>query len=116
MTARITPGASAPPYDPPLHEGVAARRLQGVEAGPTEHFWVGLSDYSPRGAATTSPTAEETVYVVLDGEFTLSLPDEDRTEVLRANDSVHLPKGTLRSVANTGTGNSRLLVVIATPR
>ena len=45
MSARIVRAADAPAYDPPLHTGVEARRLQGLEAGETDRFWVGLSTY-----------------------------------------------------------------------
>lgn len=110
---RITRAADAPPYSPPLHQGVDARRLQGMEAGPTERFWVGLSVYSPDGAANTAPTVAETVYVVLSGS--LRLETGDVVEDLYEGDSVHLPKGTVRSVRNVSGAPARLLVVIGTP-
>jgi quercetin dioxygenase-like cupin family protein len=113
MSARITRAGEAPPYHPPLHDGVDAVRLQGLEAGPTERFWVGLSVYHPGGAAQQSPTAQETVYVVLDGSLVLTV--DGASSDLRAGDSVHLPQGTVRSVENRGDAPARLLVVIATP-
>lgn len=113
MSARITRAAEAPVYSPPLHDGVDARRLQGHEAGPTEAFWVGLSVYEPGGRADTAPAGQETVYVVLDGELTLET--EAGTTVLRRHDSVHLPKGTVRSVVNHGDAPATLLVTIALP-
>lgn len=114
MSARIRRAGEAPPYSPPLHKGVDARRLQGHEAGPTERFWVGLSVYEPGGVAETSPAAEETVYTVLDGEVVLTA--DDREETLRPLDSAHLSKGTVRNVENRGAEPATLLVVIATPR
>ena len=114
MAIRITRADAAPPYDPPRHTGVDARRLQGLDAGPTERFWVGLSVYRPGGAAELSPTAAETVYVLLDGELELTAPDDDVTETLRTGDSVHLPRGTLRKVENRTGEPARLLVVIST--
>ena len=48
---RITRHADAVPYAAPLHTGVDTRRLQGLEAGPSENFWVGLSVYPPGGIA-----------------------------------------------------------------
>jgi quercetin dioxygenase-like cupin family protein len=113
VTARITRADGAPAYVPPRHEGVAAYRLQGHEAGPTERFWVGLSRYEPGGHATTSPAGQETVYVVLDGELTLDA--DGRTTVLRRHDSVHLSPGTVRSVENHGDQPATLLVAIALP-
>ena len=113
MPVRITRADAAPPYSPPLHEGVAARRLQGHEAGPTERFWVGLSVYAPGGRARTAPTAEETVYTTLDGELVLSA--DGREETLRRHDSAHLAKGTVRSIENRSAAPATLLVVIANP-
>lgn len=114
----ITKAAEAPAYFPPGHDGVSAARLQGVEASPTEHFWVGLSDYEVGGAATMAPTAQ-TVYVVVDGDFELTLAGvdgaPDSTHRLSAGDSVHMPQGTKRSIANVGGDHAHLLVIIATP-
>ncbi len=114
MSARIVRGAEAPPYFPPLHTGVAAKRLQGHEAGPTDAFWVGESTYPPGSSADTSPTAAETVYLVLDGELELTVADERHT--LHAGDSVHMTRGTTRSVVNASSQDARLLVVIASPK
>jgi quercetin dioxygenase-like cupin family protein len=110
---RITRADAAPPYSPPLHHDVEAVRLQGLEAGPTGRFWVGRSRYLPGGRAGEAPTAEETVYVVLGGELVLNA--EGQSAALRAGDSVHLPKGTVRSLENRSGQEASLLVVIAMP-
>jgi uncharacterized cupin superfamily protein len=106
----VTRADDAPRYDPPRHHGVDASRLQGHEAGPTEGFWVGLSVYQPGGAAEPGPTAEETVYVLLDGELVVTAGAEEVT--LSPHDSVHLPKGTMRAVENRSGESATLLVVI----
>ncbi len=111
---RVTRLDKAPPYIAPLHEGVGTLRLQGLEAGPTDRFWVGLSYYLPAGEAQESPTREETVYVVLDGELTIT--SDGAQEVLQQHDSVHLPKGTVRSVVNNSARPATLLVIIGTPQ
>ena len=110
---RVTRYAAAPAYNPPLHIGVECRRLQGHEAGPTARFWTGLSVYAPGGEAQESPTMEETIYTVLDGELTVR--SGGATEILRKLDSVHLPKGTVRSVVNESGAPATLLVAIAVP-
>jgi len=111
---RVTRAAEAPEYHPPLHTGVDCRRLQGHEAGPTSKFWVGLSVYAPGGEAAQSPAAEETIYTVLDGE--LVIRSDNRREILRKHDSVHLQKGTVRSVINESGAPATLLVAIANPQ
>lgn len=113
MSARVVRAGDAPAYHPPRHTGVDAVRLQGLEAGPTERFWVGLSTYPPGSVAETSPAAEETVYVVLEGRLVLTA--EDGEHELAEGDSVHLERGTVRSVVNAADRPARLLVVIATP-
>lgn len=111
---RITPFADAPAYHPPLHYGVDCRRLQGHEAGPTDRFWVGLSIYEPGGVADESAATEETVYTVLDGELTIF--HAGAPHVLKRYDSVHLARGEMRSLVNTGNAPATLLVAIAMPR
>ena len=111
---RITRFESAPEYHPPLHRGVECKRLQGHEAGPTERFWVGVSVYSPGGAADESATTEETVYTVLDGELTLR--HDGKEHILGHMDCVHLAKGEVRSLINAGPKPATLLVTIAMPR
>ena len=110
----FTPAATAPPYEAPLHYGVAARRLQGLEASDTEVFWIGLSVYEPGGRADESPTREETVYVVLDGSLTVTTEGQDY--VLGQHDSLHLPKGTVRNVVNHTDSPTTMLVAIANLR
>ena len=110
---RITRFAGAPSYAPPLHTGVDCKRLQGHEAGPTQQFWVGHSVYQPGAQASASPTLEETVYTVLSGEVVVVA--SGREETLRALDSVHLPRGTLRSVENRSAQPASILVTIAMP-
>ena len=114
MGARVVRAADAPPYSPPLHTDVDAVRLQGLEAGPTEGFWVGLSTYPPGSSADTAPAAAETVYVVLAGELVLTAGGEEWT--LRPDDSAHLTAGTVRSLVNESSADARLLVVIGTAR
>lgn len=115
VSARIVRSDQAPAYFPPKHTNVAAKRLQGVEAGPTEVFWVGESLYPVGASADRSATLEETVYVVLEGQLELSLEDGG-TEVLNQGDSVHMPRGSTRSVVNNSSAEARLLVIIAHPR
>jgi len=111
---RITKIDDAKDYVAPLHTNVDTRRLQGLEAGPTETFWVGLSIYPHGGIAEESPTRAETVYVVLDGELTLAHGGE--RYVLRRHDSVHFGPGEVRELANESGVPATLLVAIAYPK
>jgi quercetin dioxygenase-like cupin family protein len=109
----VTRLASAPAYEAAAHHGVAARRLQGHEAGPTSAFWVGLSYYLPGGGADEKPIAAETVYVLLDGSLVVTAEGEKVT--LEPLDSLHMPAGTVRRVDNISARTATLLVIISNP-
>jgi quercetin dioxygenase-like cupin family protein len=89
-------------------------RLQGHEAGYSERFWVGLSIYHPAAEVEETPTREETVYVVLDGELVVTTADTET--VLGPLDSVHLAKGEVRSIHNRTDRVALLLVTVAHPQ
>lgn len=108
----LTRWSDAVAYPAPAHVNVDTRRIQGLEAGPSDAFWVGISVYPPGGVAGPSEVAAETVYVVLDGEFTL---DCEGTHVLRKHDSVRFTKGELRTLVNDSDADATLLVCIAKP-
>lgn len=107
----VTRVSEAPMYAAPAHRGVYTARLQGLEAGHTERFWVGVSRYRPGGLAEKAPAREETVYVVLDGELVVTT-DGGET-VLGRLDSIHLAKGEVRSIQNQSEREALLLVTIA---
>jgi hypothetical protein len=64
--------ADAPAYTAAGHDGMQMLRLQGREAGPTDKVWLGLSTLEPGGGTTLDASAVEKIYVVLDGEITVS--------------------------------------------
>lgn len=109
----VTRACNAPTYVAPAHHRVCTARLQGLEAGPTERFWVGVSLYQPGGMAEKAPAPAETVYVVLDGELVIHT-DEGET-VLGRLDSMHLARGETRSILNRSDHEATLLVTIAYP-
>lgn len=109
----ITRHSDAVPYEAPAHVNVDTRRIQGLEAGPWEDFWVGISEYPPGGLAGPSEVKAETVYVVLDGEFEL---DCEGVHTLSKHDSVRFEQGEHRTLVNNSDSNATLLVVIAKPK
>lgn len=119
-TFNLTRLDEAPAYDPPGHVGVAAQRLQGLEAGGPAAFWVGRSTYPSGARAELSPTAGDTVYVVTDGELVVTIvrasaggSDTVADEVvIRTGDSMFLPRATVRSVENRGADTAVLLVIL----
>lgn len=103
----------AVPYDAPFHRGVDTRRLQGMEVGPTEAFWMGLSVYPPGSSAGPSDILGESMYLVLGGELTLHCDGE--TTTLRQYDSVHFVRGDHRELRNDSASDAVLAVCIVNP-
>lgn len=108
---KITRIAEAKAYDAPGHVDVAAVRLQGLDATPARLCVVGLSHYQPGAIAKMSASAEEKIYVVLDGEITVELADGAR-HVLARHDSCLIEPGDMREVRNESGKIASLLVLM----
>ena len=108
----ITRLADALPYEAPKHHGMAALRLHGGGQTNTERVVVGLSHFLPAGGADESSSKAERVYVVLEGQITVTT--EDGPVLLGPLDSCLIPAGETRSVKNA-TNLPASMLVIATP-
>jgi uncharacterized cupin superfamily protein len=97
-------------YEAPNHFDMRALRLQGLEAGGPEKFWVGLSHILPGGHAGPDSGAVEKVYVLLSGSLTL-IADGVET-VLGPRDSCCIPAGATREIVNRTNDMVTMLVVI----
>ena len=97
-------------YIAPLHHDVLGLRLQGHDATHTNAFWVGLSYFLPGGRADRSVTPFEKVYVVVEGQVTLSTDDDE--QVLCALDSCVIPAGEYRAIVNLTNKVASMLVII----
>jgi quercetin dioxygenase-like cupin family protein len=103
----------AKPYFPPKHSDVRCLRLQGFEASGAANFSVGLSHFLPDGGAELDATPLEKVYVVLDGEVTVTTDDGEAT--LGPLDSCYLAPNEARSVENRTNRPASMLVVMPYP-
>lgn len=110
---QVTTLNDAQPYQAPKHHAMMALRLQGFDATDTDNFWVGLSHFLPGGGAEHDATPTEKVYIVVDGEVTVTTADGERT--LGALDSVQLAPGEARSVENRTNRPASMLVVMTYP-
>ena len=79
--------AEAKPYEAPNHRGVVGLRLQGFEPGGPGNQWVGFSQFLPGGAGPDA-TPFEKVYVVLEGQMTITLGPH--TYALDPGDCLHM--------------------------
>lgn len=63
---------AAPGYEAPGHSDMRMLRLQGREAGPSDSLWLGVSHILPGGGTALDASGLEKMYVVLEGEVTIS--------------------------------------------
>lgn len=103
----------AEPYDAPNHWDVVGLRLQGFEEGGPTNQWIGLSQFLPGGGAGPDSTPFEKIYVVLDGEMTVTVGDSET--VLRRYDSCTVAPGEVRKIENRSNHTCTMLVVIPYP-
>lgn len=109
----VTRLEAAEPYEAANHFDMRGLRLQGFEASPAKDFWVGLSHFLPGGGAGPDATPLEKVYVVVDGEVTVTTDDGEQT--LRALDSCHLAPSERRGIENRTNQPASMLVIMPYP-
>jgi quercetin dioxygenase-like cupin family protein len=100
-------------YEAPNHYDMRALRLQGFEPGGPEKFWTGLSHFLPGGGAGPDASPLEKVYVVLEGELTITSAGQQ--VVLGPLDSCFIPGNELREVKNARNQVATMLVVMPYP-
>ena len=100
-------------YEAPNHWGVTGLRLQGFEDGGPENQWIGFSQFLPGGGAGPDSTPFEKVYVVLEGEMTITIDGQDA--VLGAMDSCTIPPDEVRKIENRSNHICKMLVVMPYP-
>ncbi len=105
--------SDAQKYEAPNHWDVTGLRLQGFEDGGPENQWVGYSQFLPGGGAGPDSTPFEKVYVVLEGEMTITIDGEVTT--LAAMDSCTIAAGEERLLENRGNHVAKMMVVMPYP-
>lgn len=105
----VTRFDDAKPYDAKKHFGMSAMKLQGPGVSGLDDYWVGFSTFLPGGGAETAAAPTGKVYVVLEGEITVTTAEGDT--VLGKYDSCYLPANTERSIINNTNHVVQMLVV-----
>jgi hypothetical protein len=100
----------APEYTAPGHHDMAMVRLQGREAGPSSELWMGVSVIAPDGGTTLSSSAQEKMYVVLNG--TLHLSNGESEVTLGRWDSCRIAAGENRLLTNRTSSAVTVLLVM----
>ena len=101
---------AAPTYEAPGHNHMRMLRLQGREAGASDMLWLGLSHILPGGGTTLDASPLEKMYVVLDGEVTISNGTEEVT--LRAWDSCRIAANEPRALSNRTSRPATILLAM----
>ena len=101
---------AAPAYEAPGHNLMRMLRLQGREAGASDMLWLGLSHILPGGGTTLDASSIEKMYVVLDGEVTISNGTEEVT--LRPWDSCRIAPGEPRALSNRTNRPATILLAM----
>ena len=95
----ITRIEEARPYDAARHHGMTALQLHGGDGSSAQHLSVGLSHFLPSGGAERSASPRERVYVVLQGEVTVTVEGEGEA-TLGPLDSCLIGAGEERTIEN----------------
>ena len=101
---------AAPPYEAPGHDHMRMLRLQGREAGASDILWLGLSHILPGGGTTLDASPLEKMYVVLEGEVTISNGTEEVT--LRPWDSCRIAPDEPRALSNRTNKPATILLAM----
>ena len=73
----VTPIEAAPQYHPPEHFDMRCLRLQGMEAGPSDTLWMGLSEIAPGGHTRSRRLPYEKLYLVVEGEVVVGTEEQE---------------------------------------
>lgn len=109
---------SAPSYQAPGHAGMRMRRLQGLEAGPSDSVWIGMSEIEPGGGTTASASALEKFYVVVEGALLIEcgVGSDLHSATLQPGDSCRIAPHEVRRLMNASTSqNCRVMLVMPIP-
>ncbi len=102
--------ADAPAYIASGHHDMQMVRLQGREAGPATDVWLGVSRIAPGGGTTLSASPQEKMYVVLEGEVSIS--NGETEALLRTWDSCRIAASEPRRLNNRTTQPAVVLLVM----
>jgi quercetin dioxygenase-like cupin family protein len=101
----VTRFSAAPRFSPPNHEGVEAARLQA-----TNFATVAVADWPPGSTATLEAAPIAKIYVIIEGELTVTTAD-GTAHRLGVRDSVHIPAGEARAIANDSGAHAAMIVI-----
>lgn len=112
--AKGVEGSTIYAYTAPGHSECVPTRLHDPSDVENGKIIQGLTYFVPGGGCTYGSNPMESIYYILEGEMTLRT--EDGQTILRAGDSFHCCGGCEKSVTNTGTTVTKMLVTLLPPQ
>lgn len=117
--AKGVEGSTIYTYSAAGHYECVPTRLHDIDgAGPNDieggKIIMGITYFVPGGSTDFAANPLESIYYILEGEMTLKT--EDGETVLHEGDSFHCVGGVTKSVTNTGTKVTKMLVVLQPPQ
>ena len=113
-----TEGSTIYEYTAPGHNICTPTRLFDPDGGPNgvdgTKMIMGITHFQPGGGCDYGANPLESIYYILSGEMTLKT--EDGETVLKAGDSYHCAGGVSKSVTNTGSTVTQMLVCLLPPQ
>jgi quercetin dioxygenase-like cupin family protein len=112
----ITRFDEAPSYEAPNHFDMRCLRLQGKNAGPSSHMWMGLSQILPGGSTSLDNSPFEKLYFVVQGVLTVTseLNGAKTEAVLGQYDSCRFAPDEKRQLVNKTNLPVMVLLVMPT--
>ena len=108
---KVTRLKDALKYEPPKHtETCHAMFLQHKNLGCDAPYWVGCSYYLPGAKAEWDASPLDKIYVVLEGELTITFADEEVK--LGPMDSIYIGPDENREVRNDTNRVASMLVIM----
>lgn len=107
----VTRLSEARSYEAPEHDGMSCLRLQGKDASPARSMWMAMLHLLPGGGTSLKASPQEKLYLVVDGEVTLSSDSEEHT--LKTGDSCFIQKNEPRRLENRTNLPATLALVMS---
>ena len=111
---KVTRVSEAKEYPTTGHYDMRCLRMHGVDTSDCRDFTLGVSHFLPGGRTDYLAAGVELIYIVIEGELTLTVGDDVYT--LGKYDSVHFNIGDEKAIENKTNMPASMLVVAGMPK
>lgn len=111
---KITKVIEGKEYPTTGHYDMRCLRLHGTDTSDCKDFTLGISHFLPGGKTDYMPAGVELIYLVVEGELTLTADGKEYT--LGKYDSVHFSIGDEKAIENRTNMPASMFVIAGTPK